>query len=212
MPDPLSQSTDSELVARVLKGDKDAFRPIVERYQNRLYAMVVGMVRDEAEARDLVQNAFIKSYQSLDTFRLDSSFYTWIYRIAMNLAIDSCRKRRRRKTGSFDEAVAARDDDGEMLELHHTDGPAEALQRKELRQRIFAAMEELTEEQREVLLLREVEGLSYAEISESMGIPEGTVMSRLFYARKKMQGLLREGGDTGSAGGRTSAKSGRAHE
>ena len=212
MPDPLSQSTDSELVARVLKGDKNAFRPIVERYQNRLYAMVVGMVRDEAEARDLVQNAFIKSYQSLDTFRLDSSFYTWIYRIAMNLAIDSCRKRRRRKTGSFDEAVAARDDDGEMLELHHTDGPAEALQRKELRQRIFAAMEELTEEQREVLLLREVEGLSYAEISESMGIPEGTVMSRLFYARKKMQGLLREGGDTGSAGGRTSAKSGRAHE
>ncbi len=186
--------SDSELVARVLKGDKNAFRPIVERYQNRLYVMVVGMVRDEAEARDLVQNAFIKAYQSLDSFRLDSAFYTWIYRIAMNLAIDSCRKRRRRKTGSFDEAVAARDEDGEMLELHHTDGPAEALQRKELRQRIFAAMEELTEEQREVLMLREVEGLSYAEISETMGIPEGTVMSRLFYARKKMQGLLREGG------------------
>lgn len=193
-----SETTDGELVARVLQGDKNAFRPIVERYQNRIFAMVVGMVRDEAEARDLVQNAFIKAYQSLDTFRLDSSFYTWLYRIAMNLAIDSCRKRRRRKTGSFDEAVAARDEDGEMLELHHTDGPAEALQRKELRQRIFAAMEELTEEQREVLLLREVEGLSYAEISESMGIPEGTVMSRLFYARKKMQGLLRETGSTPS--------------
>lgn len=193
-----SETTDGELVARVLQGDKNAFRPIVERYQNRIFAMVVGMVRDEAEARDLVQNAFIKAYQSLDTFRLDSSFYTWLYRIAMNLAIDSCRKRRRRKTGSFDEAVAARDEDGEMLELHHTDGPAEALQRKELRQRIFAAMEELTEEQREVLLLREVEGLSYAEISESMGIPEGTVMSRLFYARKKMQGLLREAGSTPS--------------
>lgn len=187
-----SEANDSELVARVLQGDKNAFRPIVERYQNRIYAMVVGMVRDEAEARDLVQNAFIKAYQGLDTFRLDSSFYTWLYRIAMNLAIDSCRKRRRRKTGSFDEAIAARDEDGEMLELHHADGPAEALHRKELRQRIFAAMEELTEEQREVLLLREVEGLSYAEIAESMGIPEGTVMSRLFYARKKMQGLLRD--------------------
>ena len=187
-----SEANDSELVARVLQGDKNAFRPIVERYQNRIYAMVVGMVRDEAEARDLVQNAFIKAYQGLDTFRLDSSFYTWLYRIAMNLAIDSCRKRRRRKTGSFDEAIAARDEDGEMLELHHVDGPAEALHRKELRQRIFAAMEELTEEQREVLLLRKVEGLSYAEISESMGIPEGTVMSRLFYARKKMQALLRD--------------------
>ncbi len=195
-----SETPDSELVARVLQGDKNAFRPIVERYQNRIFAMVVGMVRDEAEARDLVQNAFIKAYQSLDTFRLDSSFYTWLYRIAMNLAIDSCRKRRRRKTGSFDEAVAARDEDGEMLELHHTDGPAEALQRKELRQRIFSAMEELTEEQREVLLLREVEGLSYAEISESMGIPEGTVMSRLFYARKKMQGLLRETAPAAGAG------------
>ncbi len=187
-----SEANDSELVARVLQGDKNAFRPIVERYQNRIYAMVVGMVRDEAEARDLVQNAFIKAYQGLDTFRVDSSFYTWLYRIAMNLAIDSCRKRRRRKTGSFDEAIAARDEDGEMLVLHHADGPAEALHRKELRQRIFAAMEELTEEQREVLLLREVEGLSYAEISESMGIPEGTVMSRLFYARKKMQALLKD--------------------
>lgn len=212
MPDPSPTPTDSELVARVLKGDKNAFRPIVERYQNRLYAMVVGMVRDEAEARDLVQNAFIKAYQSLDAFRLDSSFYTWIYRIAMNLAIDACRKRRRRKTGSFDEAVAARDEDGEMLELHHTEGPAEALQRKELRQRIFGAMAELTEEQREVLLLREVEGLSYAEISESMGIPEGTVMSRLFYARKKMQGLLREGGDDVRATARPAPKTGPSRE
>lgn len=186
----IDDTPDNALVARVLAGDKNAFRPLVERYQNRLYAMVVGMVRDEAEARDLVQNAFIKAYQNLDSFRVDSAFYTWIYRIAMNLAIDSCRKRRRRRTGSFDEAVAARDEDGEMLELHHADGPAEALQRKDLRRRIFAAMEELNEEQREVLLLREVEGLSYAEISEAMGIPEGTVMSRLFYARKRMQALL----------------------
>jgi RNA polymerase sigma-70 factor (ECF subfamily) len=181
---------DNELVARVLQGDKNAFRPIVERYQNRLYAMVVGMVRDEAEAKDLVQNAFIKAYQNLDSFRIDSAFYTWLYRIAMNLAIDSCRKRRRRRTGSFDEAVGTRDEDGEVVLVHHAASPGEALQRKQLRERIFAAMDELTEDQREVLLLREVEGLSYAEISESMGIPEGTVMSRLFYARKRMQALL----------------------
>lgn len=181
---------DNELVARVLQGDKNAFRPIVERYQNRLFAMVVGMVRDEAEAKDLVQNAFIKAYQNLDSFRIDSAFYTWLYRIAMNLAIDSCRKRRRRRTGSFDEAVGTRDEDGEVVLVHHAPSPGEALQRKQLRERIFAAMDELTEDQREVLLLREVEGLSYAEISESMGIPEGTVMSRLFYARKRMQLLL----------------------
>lgn len=195
----IDDTPDHALVARVLAGDKNAFRPIVERYQNRLYAMVVGMVRDEAEARDLVQNAFIKAYQNLDSFRVDAQLYTWLYRIAMNLAIDSCRKRRRRRTGSFDEAVAARDEDGEMLDLHHTDGPAEALQRKDLRGRIFAAMEELTEEQREVLLLREVEGLSYAEISEAMGIPEGTVMSRLFYARKRMQALLAADAPAGGA-------------
>jgi len=186
----LADATDAELVTRVLGGDKNAYRPLVERYQNRVHAMVYGMVRDSEEARDIVQNAFIKAYSNLGSFRIESSFYTWIYRIAMNLAIDHCRMSKRRRTSSFEESVASRDDDGNIVEFHHAESPQKALQRKELRERIFAAMEELTEEQREVVLLREVEGLSYKEIADTMGIPEGTVMSRLFYARKRLQAIL----------------------
>jgi RNA polymerase sigma-70 factor (ECF subfamily) len=186
----ISDATDSELVTRVLGGDKNAYRPLVERYQNRIHALVYGMLRDAEEARDITQNAFIKAYQNLASFRIESSFYTWLYRIAMNLAIDQCRMVKRRRTSSFEESSASRDDDGQILELHHTDSPHKALQRKQTQERIFAAMEDLTEEQREVVLLREVEGLSYKEIAEAMGIPEGTVMSRLFYARKKLQTSL----------------------
>lgn len=184
--------SDGELITRVLAGDTGAYRPLVERYQNRIHAMVYGMVRDGEEARDITQNAFIKAYQSLSTFRIESSFYTWLYRIAMNLAIDSVRKHKRRKTSSFDEAVAARDEDGGILEVHHEESPQRALQRKQLQQRIFTALDELSDDQREVVLLREVEGLSYKEIAEAMDIPEGTVMSRLFYARKKLQQLLKD--------------------
>lgn len=186
----LSDLPDSELVTRVLAGDRNAYRPLVERYQNRVHAMVYGMVRDPEEARDIVQNAFIKAYQNLGSFRIESSFYTWLYRIAMNLAIDHCRMAKRRRTSSFEESIASRDDDGNLLEMHHTDSPQKALQRKETHQRIFKAMEDLTEEQREVILLREVEGLSYKEIADAMDIPEGTVMSRLFYARKRLQAAL----------------------
>lgn len=187
-----SEANDAELITRVLDGDTGAYRPLVERYQNRIHAMVYGMVRDAEEARDITQNAFIKAYQNLTTFRIESSFYTWLYRIAMNLAIDQVRKHKRRRTSSFDEQVANRDDDGGILEVHHEESPAKALQRKQLQQKIFAALDELSEDQREVVLLREVEGLSYKEIADVMDIPEGTVMSRLFYARKKLQALLKD--------------------
>jgi RNA polymerase sigma-70 factor, ECF subfamily len=187
-----ADTPDAELIQRVLDGDGGAYRPIVERYQSRLYGMVLGMLRDPEEARDIVQNAFIKAYQSLSSFRIESSFYTWLYRIAMNLAIDACRKSKRRRTTGFDEAVASRDEDGGILEMHHVDSPQKALQRKQLQDKIFRALDELSEDQREVILLREVEGLSYKEIADTMGIPEGTVMSRLFYARKRMQALLKD--------------------
>lgn len=185
-----NDASDAELITRVLAGDGAAYRPLVERYQNRVHTMVYGVVRNPEDARDIVQNAFIKAYGNLDGFRIESSFYTWIYRIAMNLAIDHVRKSKRRKTTGFDEAIGARDDDGAMLEVHHEESPQRALQRKQLQERIFAALDTLSEEHREIILLREVEGLSYKEIADAMGVPEGTVMSRLFYARKKLQGLL----------------------
>ena len=162
----------------------------MEKYQGRVYAMVYGMVRNREDARDITQDAFVKAYKSLESFRLESGFYTWLYRIAMNLSIDFVRKRKRREINGFDEGIASRDEDGGIADAHHEDGPLRHLERKQLFHRIMDAMERLPDDQREVILLRELEGLQYKEIADVMGIPEGTVMSRLFYARKKLQKLL----------------------
>ena len=189
-PDMESREADRELLEAVLAGDTTAYRGLVEKYQGRVYAMVYGMLRNREDARDVTQDAFVKAYNSLDSFRLESSFYTWLYRIAMNLAIDFVRRRKRRPTTSFEEGVAAREDGGDIAEIHHQDSPRRMMERQQLYGRIMDAMEKLPDDQRQVVLLRELEGLSYKEISEVMDIPEGTVMSRLFYARKKLQKLL----------------------
>lgn len=185
-----SREADTQMVLAVREGDTTAYRGLVEKYQTRVYQMVYGMVRNREDARDITQDAFVKAYDNLHRFRLESSFYTWIYRIAMNLAIDFLRKRQRRGTSEFDEDIAQRDGDGGISDVHNQEGPARSLERKRLYARIMDAMEELPEDQRQVILLRELEGLSYKEIAEVMEIPEGTVMSRLYYARKKLQKLL----------------------
>lgn len=185
-----SREADLEMVRAVIDGDTTAYRGLVEKYQGRVYAMVYGMLRNREDARDVTQEAFVKAYRNLQSFRMDSSFYTWLYRIAMNLAIDHTRKRKRQHTSAFDEGIAAREDGGDISDIHHEDGPGRALERKQLYKQIMDAMEKLPEDQRQVILLRELEGLSYKEIAQVMDIPEGTVMSRLFYARKKLQKML----------------------
>lgn len=186
----LSREEDAEMVRACLAGDATAFRGLVEKYQGRLYAMIYGMLRNREDARDLTQEAFVKAYNNLRSFRLESSFYTWLYRIGMNLAIDHTRKRKRRAAAGFDESIGARDDDGSLIEQHHEDLPSKTLERKQLYRRIMDCLDKLPEDQKQVILLRELEGLPYKEISDIMGIPEGTVMSRLFYARKKLQKML----------------------
>lgn len=187
----LSREEDLAVVEAVLAGDTAAYRGLVEKYQNRVYSLVYGVVRNREDARDLTQDAFVKAFNNLKTFRTEASFYTWLYRIAMNVGIDFVRKKKRRKTSAgFDEDIASRDQEGGIDEVHHADSPSKNLERKQLYGRIMDALETLPEDQKQVILLRELEGLSYKEIGEVMGIPEGTVMSRLFYARKKMQGLL----------------------
>lgn len=188
--DERDREADLELLKAVKAGDPTAYRGLVEKYQGRVYAMVYGMVRNREDARDLTQDAFVKAYNNLDGFRIESSFYTWLYRIAMNLAIDHIRKRQRQGTTSFEESIAARDEDGGIAEVHTEDDPRKTLERKRLYEKIMDALDKLPADQKQVILLREMEGLSYKEISDVMDIPEGTVMSRLFYARKKLQKVL----------------------
>ncbi len=188
-----SREADAEMLRAVRAGDPTAYRGLVEKYQGRLYTLVYGMIRNREDARDLTQEAFVKAYRSLDTFRAEAGFYTWLYRIAMNLTIDFARKRKRRgQIAEFDENIAQRDEDGDIAEVHEEESPGRILERKQTLARIMDAMEQLPEDQRQVVLLRELDGLSYKEIADAMGIPEGTVMSRLFYARKRLQKLLAE--------------------
>lgn len=186
-PDP-----DHDLVVAVAQGDAAAYRGLVERYQSRIYGVCYGMVRNSEDARDMAQEAFVKAFRNIDKFRFGSSFYHWLCRIAVNVSIDLLRRQKVRRAEEFDEGRGARESGGGFHYGHHRDDPRRELERKGLRARISAALDTLPAEQRQVLVLREMEGLSYKEIADVMGIPEGTVMSRLFYARKKMQAMLKD--------------------
>ncbi|MEL6344427.1 MAG: sigma-70 family RNA polymerase sigma factor [Myxococcota bacterium] len=183
---------DHELVRATLDGDATAYRGLVERYQGRIYSVIYGMVRNPEDARELSQDAFVKAYRNLSRFRLESSFYTWLCRIGMNVAIDHLRRQKHRRTEEFDEGIATRDSSGVISLNHHRDDPRKNLERKRLRDRIMSEVDRLPDDQKQAIILREIDGLPYKEIAEIMGIPEGTVMSRLYYARKKLQSALRE--------------------
>ncbi len=186
------RGSDAELVRAVLKGDQTSYRVIVERYQGRVHAVIYGMVRNREDARDLTQETFVRAYQNLSRFRIESGFYTWVYRIAMNTTIDHIRRQKKRAHEAFEDGVATRETGGVMSDGAHMDSPGKSLERKRLHGRLLAALDELPEDQRQVIVLREVDGLSYKEISEVLEVPEGTVMSRLFYARRKLQNALSE--------------------
>ncbi len=186
-----AELSDADLVALVQGGDTTAFRGLVERFQGRIYAHIYGMIRNREEARDLTQESFVKAFRNIGGFRREAKFTTWLYRIASNVTIDHIRKQRRMRTTEFDERIGHADQGDEVWEPDHLKrSPGRDLQRQRLYGRIMAAMQKLPDDQRQVVLLREIEGFSYREIAETMGIPEGTVMSRLFYARKKLQVLL----------------------
>jgi RNA polymerase sigma-70 factor (ECF subfamily) len=190
-----SDSTDDrELVRRVQGGEQQAFRILFERYHRRAYAVAYGVVKNKQDALDVVQDAFVKVHRYIDSFQGGSSFYTWLYRIVMNLSIDHIRRRRNAKGMEYDDAVGRDDDDvagdGALLPRILDGNPSKTVIRRELLERIQRALEELPEHHRAVILLREVEGLSYEEMAEVLAVPKGTIMSRLFHARKKMQALL----------------------
>ncbi|RMD83093.1 MAG: sigma-70 family RNA polymerase sigma factor [Candidatus Dadabacteria bacterium] len=184
--------SDSELVERGRKGDRRALQLLVERYQRRVLGVVVGMVRNPEDAREIVQETFVRAFRNLDSFKGDSSFYTWLYRIAFNLAVDVQRRDAKRTNVEFDEMQPPEDAPLAMGGRTQGRDPFETVRNRELGEKIFRAIDSLTPDHRAVILLREIDGLSYEEISQALGCSMGTVMSRLHYARKKLQAKLRE--------------------
>jgi RNA polymerase sigma-70 factor (ECF subfamily) len=164
--------------------------------------MALDIVKNREDAEDVVQESFVKAFLSLDKFKGESSFFTWLYRIAFNMAVDVKRKSARRggnhveykeSLGVSPSGSSEADSGGSLgAPVQHVEGPHEALARKQAGRKIQKVLSELSEDHRAVITLREIDGLNYEEISEALGIPRGTVMSRLFYARKALQKALRE--------------------
>jgi RNA polymerase sigma-70 factor, ECF subfamily len=187
---------DLTLVKRVRNGDQRAFKLLVERYQRKVYAVALGMLKDKEEAMDVSQEAFVKVYKYLDHFKGDSSFYTWLYRITVNICIDIIRKRAGAggEPVEFDETQAVDLSQANIGALGSRLGtnPQKSALRRELADKIQEALATVPEKHRAILLLREIEGMSYEELSRTLDIPKGTVMSRLFHARTKVQKILSE--------------------
>nr|WP_298725565.1 RNA polymerase sigma factor RpoE [uncultured Steroidobacter sp.] len=185
--------TDQELVRRVQAGDQTAFNLLVLKYQHRVLKLVGRFVNDAAEAEDVAQEAFLKAYRALASFRGDSAFYTWLYRIAINTAKNALVSQRRRPV-DFDLDLQDPEQYDRQAKLKEADTPEGVLLTDEIRAVVEEAMEQLPEDLRTAIVLRELEGLSYEEIAEAMDCPVGTVRSRIFRAReaidKKLKPLL----------------------
>jgi RNA polymerase sigma-70 factor (ECF subfamily) len=193
---PLAKVDVSELdlIKQCQAGQTEAFDQLVTRYRTRVFAMIYNMVHNEQDAWDLAQESFLKAWRSIRRFRGRSSFYTWIYRIVMNVTIDWLRKKQVKGAGAeFDDAIALKEIDPASRTVPKADPlPHQRIERREIRARIDKAIAQLSPEHRAVILMKETEDMQYHEIAEALGCSIGTVMSRLFYARKKLQNLLRD--------------------
>ncbi|MFO1478438.1 MAG: sigma-70 family RNA polymerase sigma factor [Verrucomicrobiota bacterium] len=184
-----SSADDSALVRAAQGGDTAAFEELVARHRDKIYARAYSMMRNEEESIDLSQEAWIKGWQRLAQFQGESSFATWLTRITINLCLDELRKQKRRRSESIEEI----EEESGGVERHMPPvvvNPTERLERGELRSRIDKALGQLSHEHRTVLVLHEFEGLEYKAIAKAMDCSLGTVMSRLFYARRKLAALL----------------------
>jgi len=181
------EKNDAELVQRTRAGDQEAFRELYDRYHRQVLAVAVAMTGSSEDAMDVVQETFVRAHKNLGSFLGESSFYTWLYRIAVNVGIDSRRRQRRRSEVMQSEPIEEDASDPER-----TVDPAREASRRQLGARIFRVIDELTPEHKAAIILREIEGLSYEDIARVMQCSKGTVMSRLHYARKKLQSKLRD--------------------
>jgi RNA polymerase sigma-70 factor (ECF subfamily) len=182
------EEDDRELVRRCQAGDLAAFEPLVEKYRERVWRLAYQLLRDREDAWDCAQEAFVRAYQSITAFRGQSAFYTWLFRITVNIATDRLRSRGARARAFGAEAVP--EEEWARTAADPRAGPEDVAQQVERRARIQAALDALPPKARTIIMLSDVEGLSYREIADVLNVPIGTVMSRLHNARKRLRGLL----------------------
>jgi RNA polymerase sigma-70 factor (ECF subfamily) len=183
---------DQQLVSRTQAGEAAAFDQLVVKYTPRLYGLVYNMTSNHEDTNDLLQDVFAKAYKAIRGFRGKSSFYTWIHSIAVNMTLNFLKKRGRRYHLSLDDVDASVQNDKEFMELTATSSPVREADLSELQRRLNEAMMKLSEEHRAVVTMFHIQGMPHAEISKILGVSEGTVRSRLFYANRQLQNYLDE--------------------
>ena len=190
----MTREEELAVIRRVQKGDVNAFEALVSAYEKNVYNLALRMMGNAQDAEDMAQEAFLKAYNSLPGFRGDSKFSVWLYRIVSNVCLDQLRKKSKRPTVS----LSMEDEDGEETQLDLPDtaqSPEELLEKKLTREAVRRGLAQLPEDARQILLLREIQGLSYEEIGEALGLEPGTVKSRIFRARKRLCAFLLEDGN-----------------
>ncbi len=181
---------DLEWVQRAQEGDTRAFDELVVKFSPRLYAMVYHMTSNRDDTHDLLQDIFAKAYRSLKRFRGKSTFYTWIYSIATNMTLNFLKKRKRRAAQSLDDVDSGIQNDDAMVDLRHVANPRQQSGIHELQKKLNETLQSLSEDHRAVVTMFDIQGLPHAQISKILGISEGTVRSRLYYAHQQMQAHL----------------------
>jgi len=183
---------DQALVARAQAGDASAFDELVVKYSPRLYGLIYNMTSNHEDTNDMLQDVFAKAYRAIKGFRGKSSFYTWIHTIAVNMTLNFLKKRGRRYNLSLDDVDASIQNDKEFIELTSTTSPVREADLAELQRRLNEDMMKLSDEHRAVVTMFHIQGMPHAEISKILGVSEGTVRSRLFYANRQLQNYLDE--------------------
>ena len=207
----MTRQEEAQVIERVLSGDINAYEQLVTQYEKSVYNLALRMTDNPEDAADMAQEAFIKAYNSLSSFRGDSKFSVWLYRIVSNVCLDFLRKQSRRPSVS----LSVEDDDGEDVQLDVPDdsmSPELQLERKLTRESVREGLKQLPEDYRQILLLRELQGLSYDEIAETLYIGVGTVKSRIFRAREKLCAFLLKGGNIPDLVSSSNKRGGGSHD
>jgi len=187
------EPNDAELVSRYREGDAQAFEVLVKRYQRKIYGLALGIVHNPEDALDVSQEAFVKVHRYIDRFEGSASFYTWLYRIVVNLCIDHLRRAGRAHKVEYDDAIDRSEgvlSAEAIVPSQIGANPGKALRNKQILEAIQQGLATLSENHRAVIVMRELQGLSYKEMAEIMECSKGTIMSRLFHARKRLQAYL----------------------